>query len=145
MHDTMFNVFARSTKRNALPSDYPSLSHFFLPLASCNQNIRPCSENKAEGRAKNRRRGKLASRSVEIKRSNMKGGVGRGGRKSHVELFTGWRIFRSPQRGIGKREREKNRGELVPIVAKSTSKYLRRNLVTPAASGKARKSTRRRC
>lgn len=36
----------------------------------------------------------------------------------------------------GKRKRKR---ESVPIVAKSTSKYLRRNLVTPAASGKARK------
>lgn len=36
-------------------------------------------------------------------------------------------------------EKGRRRGSRFPIVAKSTSKYLRRNLVTTAASGKARK------
>lgn len=70
-------------------------------------------------------------------------------RKSHVELsfflfffLPDGEFFVALEGSLLEREggeKGGRRGSRFPIVAKSTSKYLRRNLVTTAASGKARK------
>ena len=128
----------------------------FYPLIKKGSNFREirsrifsyvCTLTREQGKVKRGGEGKqsrkFAWKFVEMKRSKREKQKEKEREEKSRRSFFFFRMvnFSWPSKALARwnEKEERKRGSRFPIVAKSTSKYLRRNLVTTAASGKARK------